>query len=91
MLTQWAAHRVYLDLPDGSSQQLAYCRSKGTTCSITKAKNTRGALLFGNGHVAISLGDGGTIEAANHKLGVRKLSSAGRPWIAGALLPGATY
>jgi cell wall-associated NlpC family hydrolase len=90
-LTQWAAHRVYLTLPDGAANQLAFCRQKRTTITIAKAKATRGALLFGNGHVAISLGGGQTIEAANHRLGVRKLSSANRPWIAGALLPGADY
>jgi len=42
-------------------------------------------------HVAISLGDGNTIEAMGTKFGVLVASARNRSWTAGALIPGCTY
>ncbi len=42
-------------------------------------------------HVAISLGDGRTIEAMGTKFGVLVASARNRSWTAGALIPGCTY
>jgi cell wall-associated NlpC family hydrolase len=89
-LTEWCAHQAGVYLPDGSINQLAYCQKKGTMISLTKAINTRGALLFHPGHVAISLGDGRTIEAMGRAYGVRQGSATGR-FTSGALVPGLNY
>ncbi len=42
-------------------------------------------------HVAISLGDGTTIEAMGTKYGVLIASARNRSWTAGGLIPGCTY
>lgn len=90
-LVEWCAARVGIQpkFPDGSGTQLAFCRSKGTIISVQAAINTKGALLFMPGHVAISLGNGKTIEAMNPSSGVRQGNAAGRGWTAGARIPGA--
>lgn len=70
-LTQWAAARTGVTLPDGSSNQLAFCQSHHTMISLDVAAKTRGALLFHPGHVAVSLGDGlRTVEAMGAQYGV---------------------
>lgn len=43
------------------------------------------------GHVAITDGKGGTVEAAGHKLGVRRDKVAGRNWDYYAMIPEITY
>lgn len=90
-LVEWALARVGVFIPDGSSAQREFCRSHGTLIPISQAIGTRGALLFANGHVAISLGNGRTIEAMNRTYGVRQGNANGRPWIAGGLVPGLPY
>lgn len=91
-LVEWACARAGINprMPDGSATQLAWCRSKGTTISVAAAINTKGALLFMPGHVAISLGGGKTIEAMNPSNGVRQGNANGRGWTAGARVPGAS-
>ena len=82
-LTQWAAHQSGLMLPDGAAGQYRYCRDAGTTMSVEDALRTPGALLFtfdgepgptggepARAHVAISLGDGRTVEARGRDYGV---------------------
>ena len=54
------------------------------------AIRTRGALLWHPGHIAISLGNGRTIEAANPSAGVVSYGARGR-FQAGALIPGMRY
>lgn len=97
-LVEWASARAGVKFVDGSGNQLARCRAKGTTISVDKAVRTRGALLFkqsgGIAHVAISLGNGRTIEAANRAYGVTdKLSATHRSftWDAAGLVPGMRY
>ncbi len=53
-------------IPDGSSAQ----NGATTRISVEQAIKTPGALLFSDGHVAISLGNGKTIEAMNSQKGV---------------------
>jgi hypothetical protein len=80
------------------SQYQAIVRA-GLGCSLTEAYGTAGALLFvaaGNDpageHVAISLGNGSTVEAMNPSLGVRKGSvNEGTPWSVAGLIPGLDY
>jgi hypothetical protein len=67
---------------------------------IEQAFVTPGAILvrqpgaFGRkiGHVAISRGDGTTIEAHSSAVGVKNIpNAASRPWTSGARLPGVLY
>ncbi|NMO21370.1 hypothetical protein HPC49_29990 [Pyxidicoccus fallax] len=90
-LVQWAAHQVGVKIPDGTMNQLPHCKQKGTTISVSEALRTRGALLFRPGHVAISLGDGRTIEARGKNYGVGIFNANGRGWTTGALVPGLKY
>jgi cell wall-associated NlpC family hydrolase len=82
-LVQWSAHQAGVDIPDGSWYQYLYLHKLGATMSVEEAARTPGALLFNFGeepinghprpdraHVAISLGDGRTIEARNPTKGV---------------------
>jgi cell wall-associated NlpC family hydrolase len=90
-LVQWCADRVGISpaVPDGSAAQLSHCQSSGTLVSVQDGTNTKGALLFMPGHVAISLGNGKTIEAMDPKDGVRQGNAAGRGWTAAGRIPGA--
>jgi cell wall-associated NlpC family hydrolase len=82
-LTQWAASRVGVELPDGSWLQYLDLKERGAVIPVDQAIDTPGALLFhfdreptaGGGrpstaHVAISMGDGTTIEARGTRYGV---------------------
>jgi cell wall-associated NlpC family hydrolase len=99
-LVQWAAHRVGTDLPRRALDQYLDLHGKGATISVDEAMRTPGALLFSFGsppapgsgdphkeHVAISLGDGRTIEARGSAYGVGSWSAANRFNYA-AVLPG---
>lgn len=85
-LVQWAAGRAGVPFVDGSSAQIAACRG----ISVEQAIRTRGALLWHEGHIAISLGNGRTIEAANSRVGVVSYNAAGR-FARGGLIPGMRY
>ncbi len=82
-LTHWAAKQAGVDIPDGAAGQYSWLKQQNATMSVEDALKTRGALLFhfdgeptaGRGeppvaHVAISLGDGRTIEARGKNYGV---------------------
>ncbi|MCC2316307.1 NlpC/P60 family protein [Cellulomonas xiejunii] len=101
-LVKWAAGRQGVDVPDGTWLQYLDLKADGATMSVEEAINTPGALLFsfpsepqpGQGrpssaHVAISLGDGRTIEAANPRKGVIFGEAEGRFNFAG-FIPGLT-
>jgi cell wall-associated NlpC family hydrolase len=105
-LVQWAAHQAGVDVPDGSWLQYAQMHQMGTTMSVEQALHTPGALLFsfssdplaGTGrpehaHVAISLGDGRTIEANSPKNGVGIFSAGtnGNRFQYAATIPGIDY
>ena len=98
--TQWAAYQAGTKIPDGATAQYLDLKEKGLLIPVDKAKDTPGALLFsfdrtprpGDGrtpgaHVAISLGNGKVVEAANHIAGVRE-ASAGNRFEFAAVLPG---
>lgn len=92
-LIEWACARAQVDptFPDGTDAQEAHCRGNGTIISVGDAINTKGALLFQQGHVALSLGDGSTVEAMNEQRGVTKGNANGRGFTTGARIPGASY
>ncbi|MFI7543546.1 transglycosylase SLT domain-containing protein [Actinoplanes sp. NPDC049599] len=98
--TQWAAGQAGVELPDGATQQYLHLKKLGVLVPVEEAKNTPGALLFsfdreprlGDGrtpgaHVAISLGDGATVEARNSRDGVGQFTSGDRFQYA-AVIPG---
>lgn len=95
---EWGVRRKGGYIPDGSSAQYEYCRSKGTTCSVTTAINTFGALLHHYpfdgrpGHIAVSLGNGYTLEARGKAYGVGTFAgAASRGFTHGMRVPGFTY
>jgi cell wall-associated NlpC family hydrolase len=99
-LTQWAASQAGVKIPDGATAQYLDLKKRGLVISVEEAKRTPGALLFhfdreprpGDGrtpgaHVAISLGDGKTVEARNSRLDVDEFE-AGNRFTYAALVPG---
>jgi cell wall-associated NlpC family hydrolase len=99
-LTQWAAHQAGTKIPDGATAQYLHLKERGMLIPVEQAKNTPGALLFsfdreprpGDGrtpgaHVAISIGDGKIVEAANRRAGTRE-STAGDRFEYAAVIPG---
>lgn len=89
-LVKWAASMVGIYMPRTSGEQIDYCTRKGTRISVETAKDVRGALLWKPGHVAISLGNGRTIEAANSRVGVVNYGIGNR-FTRAARLPGMKY
>ncbi len=86
---QWAAHQAGVQLDRTAEAQYLQLKGMGTTISVEQALHTPGALLFHlphepspgeafgpNAHVAISLGDGRTVEAIGTKWGVREVDVA---------------
>lgn len=103
---QWATAMVGIDppLPDGSWRQYLFVADHGDLIGVRSGVNTRGALLFRfsttpkpggtrpkASHVALSLGDGRTMEARSTKRGVGVFSAMRRGWTHAGLIPGAIY
>ena len=100
-LTKWAAARSGVTIPDGAAHQYVWLKQQGATMSVQQALQTPGALLFHFdsepqpglsseppvAHVAISLGNGYTIEAKGHAYGVGVFPATGRFNYAG-MIPG---
>lgn len=77
-------------LDGASATQWAICQAQGRAISVSAALGIRGALLFRMGspynHVAISLGNGSTIEAMGSAYGVLVAGGAAtRGWTGAAL------
>jgi cell wall-associated NlpC family hydrolase len=93
-LVQWAASRCRVSFVDGAQNQRNACQQAGTLFPVADGIGIRGALLFridegpGNDHVAISLGNGKTIEARGEAYGVNVFSAQGRAWTHAGLVPG---
>lgn len=108
-LVEWACNSlpspVEPHMPDGSWLQARHCDNYGRMISVGRAIITRGALLFRfssspliggrprSAHVALSLGNGSTIEARGLAFGVGSwtASPAARGWTMGATIPGVDY
>ena len=99
-LVQWSAARNGVALPRTAGQQYATLAANGDAVSVQQALNTPGALLFSfssppkvggaepsHAHVAISLGDGRTIEARGKAYGVG-IFQAGNRFNYAASVPG---
>ena len=101
-LVQWAAQKAGVDVVDGASNQYLTLKEKGMLVPVEQARSIPGALLFsfssepqpGGGrpstaHVAISLGNGNTIEARGRAYGVGEFA-VGRRFDYAAVIPGLT-
>lgn len=101
-LVEWGCARLKIKpkMPDGSWQQFRHCKKNGTTIAVERAILTPGALLFKfkgdpesgdrpkEAHVAVSLGNGMTIEAKGKKFGIGVFSAESRGWTHASLVPG---
>jgi cell wall-associated NlpC family hydrolase len=101
-LTQWAADQAGVQLPAGAAYQYVDLKQKGMIIPVDKAIHTPGALLFHFAtepqpgltgepeiaHVAISLGNGKTIEAADPQDGVVSWDANGSRFNYAAVIPG---
>jgi cell wall-associated NlpC family hydrolase len=94
-LVEWAAAQCGVRFVDGAQNQRDACRKAGTLLKNPKhGVQKRGALLFridegpSNDHVAISLGNGQTIEARGSAYGVNVFSAHNRPWTHAGVVPG---
>ena len=89
-LVQYCANQLGISMPKPVSSQIATCQNAGTLISVQQAIATRGACLFigPDEHVAISLGNGKTVEAMGRSYGVCIGNAPNRGWTQGGLLPG---
>jgi lysozyme family protein len=69
--------------------------AKGRIVTVDEARRTAGAFILRVpttiGHIVVSDGTGGTIEAMGAAFGVRRGSVSGRAWDFGILVPGIAY
>lgn len=99
-LVQWAADRAGVQVQDGAANQYLQMKAAGAVISPEQAARIPGALLFrfdveppggpggrGTAHVAISLGNGKTIEAKGSEYGVGEFD-VGRRFTHAAYVPG---
>ena len=104
-LVQWGCGRLKIkpEMPDGSWHQYRHCKKHCPPTSVERAILTPGTLLFRfvgdpetggrpkEAHVAVSLGNGMTIEARSKKHGVGVFSAEGRGWTHAGQVPGLKY
>ena len=101
-LVKAAAASIGVSLPMGTSNQYATIANAGKAISPETARATYGAILYisaardaqlngGNGHAAISLGNGRTVQAADQAIGLDYGTADLSMFDQGGLLPGVTY
>lgn len=96
-LVWWALARLRVPFPQGSWLQLEECRRRGTMIEpYERAFGIQGSLLFrhdtpAEGHVAVSLGNGSTMEARGRQYGVNEWPARQRHWTHAAFVPGLRY
>jgi cell wall-associated NlpC family hydrolase len=99
-LVEWAAHQAGVDLERNAWMQYRQMHQSGTIIPVEQAIHTPGALLFSfdtnpdgsvapsHQHVAISLGDGKTIEALGAQYGVGSFDATTKRFQYAAIIPG---
>jgi hypothetical protein len=98
-LVQWATHRVGISMPRTASEQYEFLKHGGHVIPVDQAVHTPGALLFNfssnpdngqpdHGHVAISLGNGKTMEALGTNYGVGSWNANSTRFNYAAVIPG---
>lgn len=102
-LVEWGCERLGLPAPDGSWLQARWVYNAGLGMPPAAAVDTYGALLFRfssdpfsdgrprSAHVAVSQGNGMTIEARSTRHGVGQFSAENRGWTHAGLVPGMDY
>ena len=99
MLVQWSAHQAGADLPRNAWDQYKYLHDHGMLIPVDQAIHTPGALLFSfnsnpdgsrpvQQHVAISMGDGKTIEARGSQYPVGSFDATPKRFQYAAVIPG---
>ncbi|MET0132541.1 MAG: NlpC/P60 family protein [Kibdelosporangium sp.] len=97
-LVEWASHQAGVKMPDGAWAQYRHLQGGGHAMSVDEAIRTPGALLFSfssdpltgkpkAAHVAISLGNGKTIEAKGDKYGVGSWEANGKRFQYAGFIP----
>jgi cell wall-associated NlpC family hydrolase len=97
-LVEWTSSRVGMKMPDGAWAQYRHLEKQGTTMSVEEAIKTPGALLFSfstdpmtgkpkAAHVAISLGNGKTIEAKGSEYGVGSWDASPKRFAYAGMIP----
>ena len=84
-------HELGIDVPRSSTAQLDWVIEHGTAIPLEEGVRTRGALLLRDGHVAVSLGDGNTVEAMGEEYGVLVASTSHRSFTHAGRVPGLSY
>jgi Putative peptidoglycan binding domain/NlpC/P60 family len=84
-------HELGIDVPRSSTEQLDWVIKNGTAIPLDEGVRTRGALLLRVGHVAVSLGDGRTVEAMGEDYGVLVASTSQRGFTHAGRVPGLSY
>lgn len=101
-LVEWVCARLGVNptMPDGSWLQARHCKNWGAMRNVEDGIRIPGALLFkfsstpfegprpSSSHVAISQGNGLTIEARGRNYGTGIFDAHGRGWTHAALIPG---
>lgn len=98
-LVQWAAAQVGVSFPAPVATQSLKIVNTGNLISVQQGIATRGAVLYrgtpgvnggmsGSDHIAISLGNGQTIEARGRAYGVGVFPATGRSWSGAGIIPG---
>ena len=93
-LVEWSAARLGVAFVDGAQNQRDVCRRANTLVPVDRGIRTLGALLFridegpSGDHVAISLGNGTTIEARGRAFGVNVFPAGNRGWTHAGFVPG---
>jgi hypothetical protein len=104
-LIEWACARLSVVpiMPDGSWFQARHCLNHHTLVAVQVGIDMPGALLFrfssnpfsggrpSSAHVAVSQGNGRTIEARSTHYGVGQWSANNRGWTHAGLVPGLDY
>lgn len=86
-LIEWALGRMGIKFVDGSGAQYAATVHIG----VQMALGTKGALLWKEGHIGISMGDGRSVEARNPSDGVGIFRARDIAWAGGGLIRGLSY
>jgi hypothetical protein len=89
-LVEWAASQIGAFMPDGANNQIEYCEAHGTLTDVNTALKKRGALLWRNNFMAVSLGNHTVVEPVNGRIGVRKKAKTSQYKRAG-YVPGVKY
>lgn len=79
-----------LPCPRSSGEIYDWCVRAGGELSLEQGKRLRGAILYMQGHIGVSLGDGRSVESSGSR-GVAVLKNTFQRWTHAARVPGLQY